>query len=40
VVEEHELQGPGEVVQVFAGVVEVDDLGGLGYLEPLGPAVL
>jgi len=27
-------------VQVFAGVVEVDDLGGVRYLEPLGPAVL
>ena len=30
---EHELQGPGEGVQVLAGVVEVDDLGGLGYLK-------
>jgi hypothetical protein len=28
----HELQGPGEGVQVLAGVVEVDDLGGLGEL--------
>ena len=31
-VAEHELQGAGEGVQVLAGVVEVDDLGGLGEL--------
>jgi hypothetical protein len=30
VVAEDELQEPGELVQVLAGVVEVDDLGGLG----------
>jgi len=29
---EHELQGPGEGVQVLAGVAEADDLGGLGEL--------
>jgi hypothetical protein len=29
-VAEHELQDAGELVQVLAGVVEVDDLGGLG----------
>jgi hypothetical protein len=32
VVQEHELQEAGEVVQVLAGVVEVDDLGGFGEL--------
>src|SRR5258708_11668993 len=32
VVEQHELQGPGQGVQVLAGVVEVDDLSGLGEL--------
>ncbi|HYZ56299.1 MAG TPA: hypothetical protein VE733_22750, partial [Streptosporangiaceae bacterium] len=29
---EHELQRPGQAVQVLAGVVEVHDLGGLGEL--------
>jgi hypothetical protein len=32
VVAQHELQGPGKAVEVLAGVVEVDDLGGLGDL--------
>ena len=36
VVEQHELQGAGEVVEVLAGVVEVDDLGGLGELGGCG----
>jgi hypothetical protein len=40
VVAEHELQAAGEVMQVLAGVVEVDDVHGGGYLEPLGPAAL
>jgi hypothetical protein len=31
-VAEHELHQLGEVVQVLASVVEVDDLGGLGEL--------
>jgi hypothetical protein len=31
-VAEHELQDAGELVQVLAGVVEIDDLGGLGEL--------
>jgi len=31
-VQEHELQEAGEVVQVLAGVVEIDDLGGFGEL--------
>jgi hypothetical protein len=29
-VAEHELQDAGELVQVLAGVVQIDDLGGLG----------
>ena len=29
-VEEHEFEGPGEVVQVLAGMEQVHDLGGLG----------
>jgi hypothetical protein len=32
VVQEHELQQAGEVMQVLAGVVEVDDLSGFGEL--------
>ena len=31
-VQQHELQEAGEVVQVLAGVEQVDDLGGLGNL--------
>src|SRR6266704_1111325 len=31
---EHELQQFRQVVQVLAGVIEVDDRGGLGYLKP------
>jgi len=30
----------GQVVQVLAGVVDIDDMRGVRYLEPLGPAVL
>ena len=29
-VAEHELQQPGQLVQVLAGVIEVNDLGGFG----------
>ena len=32
-VAEHELQEAGEVVQVLAGVEQVDDLGGFRYLK-------
>jgi hypothetical protein len=31
-VQQHELQGPGEVVEVLAGVVEIHDLGRCGKL--------